>query len=187
MPSTSDDDTTLSANDFPTALWPGLRGMAGSGETVPTDRPRDLYFDSETIHQNGIRVTLWQLTDLRSNNTTRSLSTKTHKEFDCEHPRVRALQVMEFSHQIGTSRSKPGDIETGSWQPVEERTANHAFWKAACRKPYSSTKASCGPVPRSPPLRRRSREKTRTDAVANALDRSPCFACSRSRPRSDPR
>lgn len=146
-----------------------------------------LYVDPETIHRSGLRVTLWQLTDLRSNNTTRSLSTKTHKEFDCEHPRVRVLHVMEFSRQIGTGRSKPGYIETGSWQPIEARTVNHTFWKAACRKPYSTTKASCSPVPRSPPLRRHSRGKTRTDAVANALDRSPCFACSQSRPRSGPR
>jgi len=63
------------------------------------------------------------------------LSTKTHKEFDCEHPRVRTLQVIEFSRQMGTGRSKPGYIETGSWQPVEERTINHAFQKAAFRKP----------------------------------------------------
>ncbi len=46
-----------------------------------------------------------------------------------------ALQVIEFSRQMGTDRSKPGYIETGSWQPVEERAVNHAFWKAACRKP----------------------------------------------------
>jgi hypothetical protein len=92
----------LSANDFPTSLWPGLRRMASRGETVPTER---------------------------------FLSTKTHKEFDCEHPRVLVLQVIEFSRQMGTGRSKPGYIETGSWQPVEERTVNHAFWKAACRKP----------------------------------------------------
>ena len=94
-----------------------------------------LYFDPETIRRNGIRATLWQLTDFRWNNTTRFLSTKTHKEFDCEHPRVRALQVIEFSCQMGTGRSKPGYIETGSWQPVEEPTINHAFLKAACRKP----------------------------------------------------
>lgn len=29
-----------------------------------------LYFDPETIHRNGIRATLWQLTDLKWNNTT---------------------------------------------------------------------------------------------------------------------
>ncbi len=60
-----------------------------------------LYFDQETIHRNRIRTTLWQLTDLKWNNTTRFLSTKTHKEFDCEHPRVRVLQVIDFSPQTG--------------------------------------------------------------------------------------
>lgn len=40
-------------------------------------KPADLetlYFDPEQIHRNGIRVTLWQLTDLKWNNTTRPLS-----------------------------------------------------------------------------------------------------------------
>ena len=67
-----------------------------------------LYFDLGTIHRNGIRVILWQLTDLKWNNTTRSLSTKTHKEFGCEHPCVRVLHMIELSRQIGTCGSKPG-------------------------------------------------------------------------------
>ena len=80
--------------------------------------PEALYFAQETIHRNGIRATLWQLTNLKWNNTTRLLSTKTHKEFDCEHPRVLVLQVINFSRQMGTGRSKPGYVETGSWQPA---------------------------------------------------------------------
>lgn len=91
-----------------------------------------LYFDPETIHRNGTRAMLWQLTDLKWNSTTRFLSFKTHKEFDCEHPRVRVLQVVEFSRQMGTGRSAPGYIESGNWQPVEERSVNHALWKAGC-------------------------------------------------------
>jgi hypothetical protein len=94
-----------------------------------------IYVDPDQIQRKGAHATLWQLTNFKWNNTSRFLSTKTHKEFECEHPRVRALQVIEFSHQMGTDRSKPGYIETGSWQPVEERTANHTFWKVAYRKP----------------------------------------------------
>lgn len=93
-----------------------------------------LYFDPETIYREGTRATLWQLTDLKWNSTTRFLSFKTHKEFDCEQPRVRVLQVIEFSRQMGTGRSTPGYIESGSWKPVEERSVNHALWKTACRK-----------------------------------------------------
>ncbi len=48
-----------------------------------------LSFDPETIHRNGIRATLWQLTDLKWNNTTRFLSTKTHKEFGYAHARYK--------------------------------------------------------------------------------------------------
>ena len=93
-----------------------------------------LYFDPETIHREGTRTTLWQLTDLKWNSTTRFLSFKTHKEFDCEQSRVRVLQVIEFSRQMGTGRSASGYIESGNWQPVEERSVNHALWKAACGK-----------------------------------------------------
>ncbi|HEU5093102.1 MAG TPA: surface-adhesin E family protein, partial [Nitrospira sp.] len=50
-----------------------------------------LYFDPETIHREGTRAMLWQLTDLKWNSTTRFLSFKTHKEFDCEQSRVRVL------------------------------------------------------------------------------------------------
>lgn len=93
-----------------------------------------LYFDPETIHQEGTRATLWQLTDLKWNSATRFLSFKTHKEFDCKQSRVRILQVVEFSRQMGTGKTAAGYIENGSWQPVEARSLNHALWKAACGK-----------------------------------------------------
>jgi hypothetical protein len=99
----------------------------------PTDF-ETLYFDPETIHREGTRATLWQLTDLKWNSTTRFLSFKTYKEFDCEQSRVRVLQVIEFSRQMGTGRSASGYIENGNWQPVGERSVNHMLWKAACVK-----------------------------------------------------
>lgn len=93
-----------------------------------------IYLDPETIHREGVRATLWQLTDLKWNSTTRFLSFKTQKEFDCERFRVRVLHVIEFSRQMGTGRPATGYIENGNWQPVEERSANHALWKTACGK-----------------------------------------------------
>jgi len=93
-----------------------------------------LYFDPAAIHRDGNRATLWQLTDIKWNGTTRFLSLKTHKEFDCEQPRVRVLQVIEFSRQMGTGRSAASYIENGNWQPVEEHSLNHALRKAACGK-----------------------------------------------------
>lgn len=93
-----------------------------------------LYFDPKTIRHEGTRATLWQLTDLKWNSTTRFLSFKSHKEFDCEQPRVRVLQVIEFSRRMGTGRSAAGYIENGNWQWVEERSVNHTLWKAACGK-----------------------------------------------------
>lgn len=106
-----------------------------------------LYFDPKTIHRNGIRVTLWQLTDLKWNNTTRFLSTKAHKEFDREHPRVRVLQVMEFSRQMGTGRSKPGYIETGSWQSVEEPLSTTRSGKQLAGSPTRPPRPLAAPSP----------------------------------------
>ncbi len=93
-----------------------------------------VYFDPESIHRTGAHATLWQLTDLKWNSTTRFLSSKIHKEFDCEGSRVRVLQVIEFSRQMGTGRSADGYIERGNWQPIETHTSNHALWRAACGK-----------------------------------------------------
>lgn len=94
-----------------------------------------VYFDPNTIHREGGRATLWQLTDITWNSTTRFLSSKTHKEFDCEGLRVRVLQVIEFSRQMGTGRSRAGYISNGAWQPVDALSTNHALWKAACQTP----------------------------------------------------
>lgn len=91
-----------------------------------------VYFDPNTIQRKGGRATLWQLTDITWNSTTRFLSSKTHKEFDCEGSRVRVLQVIEFSRQMGTGRSTPGYIEQGGWQPVGSEGVNHALSKVVC-------------------------------------------------------
>ncbi|MBH0202842.1 MAG: hypothetical protein HP496_11245 [Nitrospira sp.] len=93
-----------------------------------------LYFDPEQIQRTGTRATLWQLTDLTWNSTTRFLSLKTHKEFDCMNSRVRVLQVIEFSRQMGTGRSRSGYIANGNWQPIDAPSADHALWKVACGK-----------------------------------------------------
>jgi hypothetical protein len=93
-----------------------------------------LYFDPETIRRDGNRATLWQLTDIKWNSTTRYLSRKTHKEFQCEGFLVRVLQVVEFSRQMGAGRSTSGYIENGSWQPIAAHSINEALWKTACEK-----------------------------------------------------
>lgn len=94
-----------------------------------------IYFDLEQVQRTDIRATLWQLTDLKWNSTTRFLSLKTHKEFDCANSRVRTLQVIEFSRQMGTGRSRSGYIENGNWQAIGAQGADRALSKAACGKP----------------------------------------------------
>ncbi len=93
-----------------------------------------VYFDPETIRRDGTRANLWQLTDIKWNDTTRFLSAKTHKEFDCAQFQVRILQVIEFSRQMGTGRSASGYIENGRWQPIERHSLNRALLQIACGK-----------------------------------------------------
>lgn len=92
-----------------------------------------VYFDPNTIHREGGRATLWQLTDIKWNSTTRFLSSKTHKEFDCEGSLVRVLQVIEFSRQMGTGRSTVGYIKNGGWQVIEVHSVDHALSTIACK------------------------------------------------------
>ncbi|UVT19236.1 MAG: hypothetical protein H8K03_15720 [Nitrospira sp.] len=93
-----------------------------------------VYFDPETIRRDGSRATLWQLTDIKWNDTTRFLSAKTHKEFDCAQSRVRVLQVVEFSRQMGSGKSAAGYIENGRWQPIETPSLDRALLQTACGK-----------------------------------------------------
>ena len=98
-------------------------------------RRETIYVDPAQIQRTGPLATLWQLTDLQWNNITRFLSLKTQKEFDCERSRVRVLQVIEFSRQMGTGRSRSGYIENGNWQVIGEPSSDYILWKAACGKP----------------------------------------------------
>ncbi len=118
-------------------LWAGpvFAGWVALDKPYQPAGRETIYFDAEQIHRTGTRVTLWQLTDLQWNNITRFLSLKTQKEFDCERSRVRVLQVIEFSRQMGTGRSRSGYIENGNWQTIEGASADHALWKSACGKP----------------------------------------------------
>ena len=125
---------------FLTAVLSGWAGpvFAGWVALEKQDQPAGLetiYVDPDQIQRRGRSTTLWQLTDLKWNNTTRFLSLKIHKEFDCTHSRVRVLQVIEFSRQMGTGRSRSGYIENGNWQPVETRTVNDALRRIACPTP----------------------------------------------------
>lgn len=117
-------------------VWasPGFAGWVAIEKQHQPAGLETIYIDPEQIQRTGTRATLWQLTDLKWNNTTRFLSLKTHKEFDCANSRVRTLQVIEFSRQMGTGRSRSGYIENGNWQTIGTHGVDHALFKTACGK-----------------------------------------------------
>jgi hypothetical protein len=96
-----------------------------------------LYVEPDTIWREGSLVTLWQLIDFKwmqgsARGPTRFLSTKTHKQFNCEEKRLRLLAVTQFSHSMGTGISANGYVDKDNWLPVERESINHALWELAC-------------------------------------------------------
>ncbi|HWV45093.1 MAG TPA: surface-adhesin E family protein [Nitrospira sp.] len=129
---------------------PGGYGEMPPGETwVPVDSAYQspsremVYYDPKTIRRDGDLVTLWQLTDykwMQGNapfgtfmmSPHRFFSTKTHKEFDCAHNRVRLLASSEFSQHMGTGTHSAVLVSQGSGHPVEPGSINQALWEVAC-------------------------------------------------------
>ncbi len=102
-----------------------------------------VYYDPKTLRRDGDLVTLWQLTDYKMMQGNapfgrfmmgphRFLSTKTHKEFDCVHHRVRLLASSEFSQHMGTGIHNAVLVEQGNGQPVKPGSLNEALWDVAC-------------------------------------------------------
>ena len=125
-------------------------GEMPPGETwIPVDSAYQspsremVYYDPKTIRRDDDRVMLWQLTDYRwmqgnapfgmfMMSPHRFFSTKTHKEFDCAHNRVRLLASSEFSQHMGTGIQNAVLVEQGDGQPVEPGSINQALWEVAC-------------------------------------------------------
>lgn len=101
------------------------------------------YYDPKTIHRDGELVTLWQLTDYKvmQGNAPSGpfmmspswfFSTKSRKEFDCAHNRVRLLASSEFSQHMGTGTQNAVLVDQVSGRPVEPGSINQALWEVAC-------------------------------------------------------
>jgi hypothetical protein len=106
---------------------------------------RTVYVDPDTTRREGNLVTIWQLIDFKWMQGTagmgplgfgphRFLSTKTHKQFDCEEKRVRLLAFTEFSHHMGTGIRADGYVDKNRWLPIEPESINQALWEVACGK-----------------------------------------------------
>jgi hypothetical protein len=104
-----------------------------------------VYIDSDSISRDENLVTVWQLIDFKwmQGNAEmgplgfgphRFLSTKTHKQFDCEEKRVRLLAFTEFSHHMGTGIRADGYVDKNRWLQIEPESINQALWEVACGK-----------------------------------------------------
>lgn len=98
-----------------------------------------VYVDPASIRKEASLVTMWQLTDYQwmqgnPRGPTRFLSTKTLKQFDCAHRRLRLLAFTEFSYGMGTGIPTGGYVDKDNWLPVEPESINQALWEVVCGK-----------------------------------------------------
>lgn len=96
-----------------------------------------VYINPESIRREGDLVTMWQLIDFtwmqgNPRGSTRFLSTKTHKQFDCAEKRLRLLAFTEFSGGMGKGILAHGYVDKDNWLPVESESMNQALWEFAC-------------------------------------------------------
>lgn len=121
-----------------------LHGSSAWGGWIALDKryqPQSkqiVHYDPDTIHREGNMVTVWQLVDvpwMGESPTPRFLSATAHKQFDCRLWRVRVLQIVEFSRNMATGKSRSGYIENGNWQPIEPQSTDHGLGEIVCRKP----------------------------------------------------
>lgn len=141
--------TSCGAPSYPTNSPQGYSEIPPGETWVAVDRAHQspsremVYYDPKTIHRDGELVTLWQLTDYKTMQGNapfgmfmmsphRFFSTKSHKEFDCVHNRVRLLASSEFAQHMGTGIHNAVLVEQGPGQPVERGSINQALWEVAC-------------------------------------------------------
>lgn len=102
-----------------------------------------VYYDPKSIRRDGDQATLWQLIDykvMQGNapfgmfmmSPHRFFSTKSHKQYDCVHKRVRLLASSEFSQHMGTGTRNAVLVEQGHEQQVKPGSINQALWEVAC-------------------------------------------------------
>ena len=119
------------------------RGPA-SAEWVPVEQQyqspglQTVYVDPANMRREGNLVALWQLTDYTwmqgGRKSTRFLSTKTHKQFDCVGKSLRLLAYREFLGHMGTGRQNEGYVDEDHWLPVKPDSIDHDLWEVACSK-----------------------------------------------------
>ena len=104
---------------------------------------RTVYIDPDTVSREGTVVTVWQLTDYKMMqggvgfgrfmmSPHRFFSTKTQKQLDCEHKRIRLLEYIEFLDHMGTGTASHGYVDHNAWLPIEPASVNHALWEVLC-------------------------------------------------------
>jgi hypothetical protein len=134
------------------ALWIILilfNGKSAHAEWVAVERDyldpglRTVYVDPDTISRDGTMVTVWQLTDYKMvqggvgfggfmMSPHRFFSTKTQKQLNCEHKRIRLLAYIEFLSHMGTGTASHGYVDQDAWLPIDPTSVNQALWEVLC-------------------------------------------------------
>jgi hypothetical protein len=98
-----------------------------------------VYVDPDTIRREGDLVKMWQLLDYKTIQTVAGdsfLSSKTQSEYDCAGERMRVLEFMNFSGNMGSGSDNVVSIvaDEKTWIPIVPESPGKRLWKVACAK-----------------------------------------------------
>ena len=98
-----------------------------------------VYVDPDTIRREGDLVKMWQLLDYKTIQTVAGdsfLSSKTQSEYDCAGERLRLLEFMNFSGNMGSGRQDVVSIvpDEKTWISIIAESPGKRLWKVACAK-----------------------------------------------------
>jgi hypothetical protein len=96
-----------------------------------------VYVDYSTIRHKDNLVTMWELFDYETAQSTRIgktyFSHQTQREYDCAEERTRILEVTWFSGHMGSSKVVESLEITPDWTPVARASIAEGLWIVACR------------------------------------------------------
>ncbi len=111
------------ATNSATAEWVEI----GGNETITT------YADPATISKTGDIVRMWSVGD-RKTPHDRYMSIREQYEYDCKEERVRRLDTLFHSGNMGEGAVVYANSDPLNWRPVGPRTIAGSLWIFACSK-----------------------------------------------------
>jgi len=96
-----------------------------------------IYTDFDATQKTEDKVKMWSLGDFKTAkefSDIQFLSSKYHKEYDCEQEQARMLAFTLFSSNMGEGQVVYSNSEPDEWEPVAPESVAKTLWEIACGK-----------------------------------------------------